>query len=51
VGLANIRDRLAQAFGDQHRFDAQAGAEGGFTVVIEFPFQPDGQARIGTEDT
>ncbi len=51
VGLANIRDRLAQAFGDQHRFDAQLGAEGGFTVVIEFPFQPDGQMTIGTERT
>lgn len=51
VGLANIRDRLAQAFGDQHRFDAHAGAEGGFTVVIEFPFQPDGQMTIGTERT
>ena len=48
VGLANIRDRLAQAFGDQHRFDAEMGAEGGFTVVIEFPFQPDGQVTIGT---
>lgn len=51
VGLANIRDRLAQAFGDQHRFDAHVGAEGGFTVVIEFPFQPDGQMTIGTERT
>ena len=51
VGLANIRDRLAQAFGDQHRFDAQSGDDGGFTVTIEFPFQPDGQARIGTEAT
>ncbi len=51
VGLANIRDRLAQAFGDQHRFDVQVGAEGGFTVVIEFPFQPDGQMTIGTERT
>ena len=51
VGLANIRDRLAQAFGDQHRFDAQSGADGGFTVVIEFPFQPDGQMTIGTERT
>ncbi|HEV7343341.1 MULTISPECIES: sensor histidine kinase [unclassified Sphingopyxis] len=51
VGLANIRDRLAQAFGDQHRFDAQRGADGGFTVVIEFPFQPDGQMTIGTERT
>lgn len=51
VGLANIRDRLAQAFGDQHRFDVQTGAEGGFTVVIEFPFQPDGHMTIGTERT
>ena len=51
VGLANIRDRLAQAFGDQQRFDVHMGGEGGFTVVIEFPFQPDGQMTIGTERT
>lgn len=51
VGLANIRDRLAQAFGDQQRFEAQSGADGGFTVRIEFPFQPDGQATIGTGQT
>ena len=51
VGLANIRDRLAQAFGDQQRFDVHMGTDGGFTVVIEFPFQPDGQMTIGTERT
>lgn len=51
VGLANIKDRLAQAFGENHRFDVQARDGGGFTVIIEFPFQPDGQARIGTEGT
>jgi signal transduction histidine kinase len=51
VGLANIRDRLAQAYGEHHKFDVEAGDEGGFTVTIEFPFQPDGQARIGTEGT
>lgn len=52
VGLANIRDRLAQAYGDQQRFEVQSGADGGFTVIIEFPFQPDGQATtIGTERT
>lgn len=51
VGLANIRDRLAQAFGDQHRFDVQSDTEGGFTVVVEFPFQPDGQVTIGIERT
>jgi two-component system LytT family sensor kinase len=39
VGLANIRDRLAQAYGANHRFDIQANREGGFGVVIEIPFQ------------
>ncbi len=51
VGLANIRDRLAQAYGDQQRFEVQSGTDGGFTVIIEIPFQPDGQATIGTERT
>ena len=51
VGLANIRDRLAQAYGDQQRFEVQSGADGGFTVMIEIPFQPDGQVTIGTERT
>ena len=46
-----IRDQ-AQAFGDQQRFETQSGADGGFTVIVEFPFQPEGgQARIGTEAT
>jgi two-component system, LytTR family, sensor kinase len=39
VGLANIRDRLAQAYGEDHRFDTLAPAEGGFAVVIELPFE------------
>jgi LytS/YehU family sensor histidine kinase len=39
VGLANIRDRLAQAYGADHRFDIQANREGGFGVMIEIPFQ------------
>jgi len=37
VGLANIRDRLAQAYGPDHRFDARATAGGGFGVTIEIP--------------
>jgi LytS/YehU family sensor histidine kinase len=37
VGLANIRDRLAQAYGEQHRFETSEPAEGGFAVVIEIP--------------
>ena len=39
VGLANIRDRLAQAYGEQHRFDTLNPTEGGFAVVIEIPFE------------
>ena len=39
VGLANIRDRLAQAYADQHRFDTVNPPEGGFAVVIEIPFE------------
>jgi two-component system, LytTR family, sensor kinase len=39
VGLTNIRDRLAQAYGDAHRFEIQDAAEGGVAVVIELPFE------------
>jgi sensor histidine kinase YesM len=39
VGLANIRDRLAQAYGEAHRFEIQDAPEGGAAVVIELPFE------------
>jgi signal transduction histidine kinase len=39
VGLANIRDRLTQAYGDEHVFDIRTPPEGGFTVVIEIPYE------------
>ncbi|MGN6496093.1 MAG: sensor histidine kinase [Tsuneonella sp.] len=39
VGLANIRDRLAQAYGDDHRFEIRTPPEGGFTVIIEIPHE------------
>jgi signal transduction histidine kinase len=48
VGLANIRDRLAQAFGERHRFDVRTSPEGGFMVVIELPFQAAEQRQIGS---
>ncbi len=38
VGLANIRDRLAQAYGAEHRFETMEPLEGGFAVLIEIPF-------------
>lgn len=39
VGLANIRDRLVQAYGDAQLFEIRTPPEGGFTVVIELPFE------------
>jgi two-component system LytT family sensor kinase len=37
VGLANIKDRLAQAFGDGSRFHTRTNEHGGFSVVVEIP--------------
>ncbi|MBU6206914.1 MAG: histidine kinase [Alphaproteobacteria bacterium] len=39
VGLANIRDRLAQAFGADHRFEATSYPDGGFGAIIDIPFR------------
>ncbi|HST35852.1 MAG TPA: histidine kinase [Allosphingosinicella sp.] len=39
VGLANIRDRLAQAYGENHRFETSSETPGGFRVFIEIPYQ------------
>ena len=46
VGLANIRDRLAQAYGDDHRFETAERCTargrrrpGGFRVLIDIPYQ------------
>ena len=48
VGLANIRDRLAQAYGDNHRFETESikageGRPGGFRVLIDIPFQTEAE--------
>ncbi len=39
VGLTNTRDRLVQAYGDQHRFEIIDPPDGGFAVQIEIPFE------------
>ncbi|MBY8826068.1 sensor histidine kinase [Sphingomonas colocasiae] len=46
VGLANIRDRLAQAFGPEHRFDAGSKPSGGFSVTLEFPLILEEQPKV-----
>jgi signal transduction histidine kinase len=38
VGLANIRSRLRQAYGDAHLFETRTEPGGGFTVLIEIPY-------------
>jgi signal transduction histidine kinase len=37
VGLANTRDRLAQAYGDRHSFETLSPDGGGFIVTLEMP--------------
>jgi sensor histidine kinase YesM len=39
VGLANIRERLAQAYGNAHGFTTKKNEQGGFSVIIEIPYQ------------
>jgi sensor histidine kinase YesM len=45
VGIANIRDRLTQAYGADHRFDSGNGPDGGFVVTIELPLVVDAAAK------
>jgi signal transduction histidine kinase len=46
VGLANIRDRLIQAYGPDHRFDSGNAPNGGFVVTVEIPMVVETQ-RLG----
>jgi two-component system, LytTR family, sensor kinase len=39
VGLANIRDRLSQAYGGAHRFETTKNERGGFSVIVEIPYE------------
>ncbi|HET9460055.1 MAG TPA: histidine kinase, partial [Sphingomicrobium sp.] len=39
VGLANIKERLAQAYGNAHTFMTRKNEQGGFSVILEIPYQ------------
>jgi len=39
VGLTNIRNRLIQAYGNDHLFETSSEPGGGFRVLIEIPYQ------------
>lgn len=41
VGLANIQDRLTQAYGPAHGFATRTNERGGFSVIIEIPLDTD----------
>ena len=41
VGLTNIQDRLAQAYGPAHGFSTRTNEHGGFSVIIEIPLETD----------
>ncbi|MEP3052021.1 MAG: histidine kinase [Erythrobacter sp.] len=51
VGLTNIQNRLNQAYGDDHKFEAQTQPGGGFTVRIEIPFQTEDMLETHTDAT
>ncbi len=46
VGLANIRERLVQAFGDRQTMEMRSAAEGGFSVIIEIPLVLEDQPKV-----
>ncbi len=45
VGLVNIRDRLAQAYGEAATMDAGPLESGGYRVVLTWPFDIEGAQR------
>lgn len=47
VGLANIRDRLTQAYSVDHRFELSTNYPHGLIVMIDIPYQP-GDGRPAT---
>ncbi|MEQ1688058.1 MAG: histidine kinase [Sphingopyxis sp.] len=51
VGLPNIRDRLAQAYGDQQSFDTRHSPDGGYVVTIELPFTRLARVEDGAMNT
>ncbi len=52
VGMANTRERLFQAYGDDHSFSTYMRPQGGFEVIIEMPFQTaaDEEALIASNE-
>ena len=50
VGLANIQDRLAQAYGPAHGYSTRTNEHGGFSVIIEIPLETDQTDQADQKD-
>lgn len=50
VGMVNIRERLSQAYGEDHRIDVLSNPGGGFEVLIEIPFRSGGETPADGAD-
>lgn len=48
VGLVNIQNRLAQGYGTNHLFEPRSQPGGGFTVLIEIPYEPANKAAASS---
>ncbi len=46
VGLANIRERLVQSYGADHRFELADNEPHGLIVLIDMPYQTDAQVPL-----
>jgi LytS/YehU family sensor histidine kinase len=44
VGLSNVRARLHQIYGSDSRFELMNAKDGGLAVVMEIPFQREGDS-------
>jgi two-component system LytT family sensor kinase len=51
VGLSNVRSRLQQFYGPDFRFELMNAGDGGLNVVIEIPFQREGDHGIEQQST
>jgi two-component system LytT family sensor kinase len=51
VGLSNVRSRLQQIYGPDFRFELMNAGDGGLTVVIEIPFQREGDQGFEQQST
>jgi two-component system, LytTR family, sensor kinase len=48
IGLANVRARLEQLYGEDHRFELENGSDGGLTITLLIPQAPEARRPEAT---